>query len=152
MIEKNLKLEAERGLTDVCALFIKTIDNKNPAAVNECTPLHLAAKGGHLETVRLIVETGVDKYSLFNGKTPIDFASNFRSYDFYRLLCKDKTQLRDRILGDLQVCFSIYAIVFLFPFLLISISLSISYHDYLALVKVEEFTHLMCTRNQTLRV
>ena len=123
-----LHFAAERGLKDVCELIIERIDNKNPRAVNKCTPLHLAAKGGHLEIVRLIVETGVNKFSRFNGKTPFDsIGRQFRSYEFYRLLSKDKTQLRDRILSDLEVCFSIYGLVFFILFYLISISSRIAY-------------------------
>ena len=122
-----LHFAAERGLNDVCELIIESIDSKNPRAVDKCTPLHLAAKGGHLEIVRLIVETGVNKHRKWNGKTPFDLAGSFRSYDFYRLLCKDKTQLRDRILSDLRVCFSIYLLVFLLLFYLISISSRIAY-------------------------
>ena len=93
---------AERGLKDVCKLIIESIDNKNPAAVNGCTPLHLAAKGGHLEIVRLIVETGVDKNTLFNGQTPFDMASSFKSFTFYKLLSKDKFQLCGIIFKDLH--------------------------------------------------
>ena len=85
---------AEGGLTNVCRLVIENIDNKNPAALNGSTPLHLAAKKGHLGIVRLIVETGVDKNCLFNGQTPLDLVNetSFRSFTFYKLLSKDKFQ------------------------------------------------------------
>ena len=76
---------------------MENIDSKNPAALNGITPLHLAADEGHLEIVTLIVETGVDKNNLFRGMTPLDVAGLFRSYNFYKLLSNDKTQLYGRI-------------------------------------------------------
>ena len=115
---------AERGLKDVCKLIIDNIDNKNPAALNACTPLHLAAKEGHLEIVRLIAETGVDKFCLCNGNTPIDYANNFRSYEFYKLLSKDKAQLYGRVFKDLRIVFAIYLIGFFVLLYLIFISLT----------------------------
>ena len=139
-----LHFAAERGLNDVCELIIESIDSKNPAAVNECTPLHLAAEGGHLEIVRLIVETGVNKHSRFNGKTPFDLAGNFRSYDFYRLLSKDKTQLYDRILSDLWFCFFGYGILFSFLFYFISMSVKFAYWALgIPMGNVDEMTHTL---------
>ena len=113
---------AEKGLTDLCKLMIESVDNKNPASLNGCTPLHLAAEKGHLEIVRLIVDTGVDKNCLFkenrhcNGKTPLDLAEGtLISFAFYRLLCKDKTQLCARLSTDLMKlfasCFGIFFII-----------------------------------------
>jgi ankyrin repeat protein len=111
---------AEKGLTDVCKLIIEKVDNKNPAALNGCTPLHMAAKNGHLEIVRLIVETGVDKNSLykkyphFDGETPLDLAGGtLISYAFYKLLCKDETQLCDRIFNDIMCFFGCLFFMFI---------------------------------------
>ena len=108
-----LHYAAKRGLTNVCKLIIANIDNKNPAATNGCTPLHLAAKKGHLEIIRLIVETGVDKTTLFNGNTPLDSLNKFRSYNFYKLLCKDYFQLGCMIIQDFVIHFLTYLMVFL---------------------------------------
>jgi hypothetical protein len=108
---------AKKGLTDVCKLIIKNIDNKNPAALNGCTPLHLAAEEGHLEIIKLIVETGVDKKSLFIGKTPLDLAGPLRSYTFYKLLSKNRTQLCGSIFNSLMCLFGLYFLFFSFLFI-----------------------------------
>ena len=97
-----LHLAAKNGHLPVCELIIENVDDKNPAALNGCTLLHLAAKEGHLDIVRLIVETGVDKNTLFNGQTPFDMASSFKSFTFYKLLSKDKFQLCGIIFKDLH--------------------------------------------------
>ena len=126
-----LHFAAENGLTDVCKLIIENIDNKNPAALNGCTPLHLAAKEGHLEIVRQIVETGVDKNSLFYGKTPLDSAGPLRSYTFYKLLSKNKTQLCGSIFNSLMCLFWIYSLffVFLLVFLWVIVLIVFAYMD-----------------------
>ena len=75
--------------------------------------------------IRLIVETGVDKNSLYNGKTPLDVAGLFRSYTFYKSLSNDKTQLY----GSIFVClmyivvinFFICLSVFVFELILFSL-------------------------------
>ena len=89
----------ESGLTNVLQTHHWKYWQQNPAASNGCTPLQLAAKNGHLEIVKLIVETGVDKNSLFDGKTALDLvresnntASLFVSKNnspFYELLSKE---------------------------------------------------------------
>ena len=95
-----------KNIRNFCRLLIENIADKNPAALNGSTPLHLAAKKGHLEIVRLIVETGVDKNSLFNGKTPLDLVleTSFRSFTLYKLLSKHKFQLCGLIFEDLVTC------------------------------------------------
>ena len=98
-----LHYAAKRGHTNVCKVIIESVENKNPAASNGCTPLHLAAKQGHLEIIKLIVETGVDKTTLFNGNTPLDYLSKFRSYKYYKLLCKDYFQLGGMIIHDFVI-------------------------------------------------
>ena len=106
-----LHYAAERGFTNVCKLIIANIDNKNPASDDGCTPLHLAAKEGHLEIIRLIVETGVDKKCLWNGETPLQSLSTCRSYNYYKLLTNDKTQLCDKMYQDLLLYFVIYMVI-----------------------------------------
>ena len=95
-----------KNIRNFCRLLIENIADKNPAALNGSTPLHLAAKKGHVEIVRLIVETGVDKNSLFNGKTPLDLVleTSFRSFTLYKLLSKHKFQLCGLIFEDLWNC------------------------------------------------
>ena len=65
-----------------------------------------------MDIVRLIVETGVDKNTLFNGQTPLDMARSFKSnitlfkfFTFYKLLSKDKFQLCAIIFKDLDLDF-----------------------------------------------
>jgi hypothetical protein len=98
-----LHYAAKRGHTNVCKVIIESVENKNPSTSNGCTPLHLAAKQGHLEIIKLIVETGVDKTTLFNGNTPLDDLSKFRSYKYYKLLCKDYFQLGGMIIHDFVI-------------------------------------------------
>ena len=106
-----LHYAAERGFTNICKLIIANVDKKNPASHDGCTPLHLAAREGHLAIIRLIVETGVDKNSLWCGETPLQSLSNCRSYNFYKLLTNDKTQLCGKLFQDLMIYFVIYTVI-----------------------------------------
>jgi ankyrin repeat protein len=124
-----LHFAVERGLTNVCKLIIENVDNKNPAALNGCTPLHLAAKKGHLEIIRVIVETGVDKNTtLYNGVTPFGMARPFKSFTFYKLLCKDKFQFCGMICFDLLMCFAMFWMIFACLFLVVGLFLLIFCH------------------------
>ena len=124
-----LHFAAERGLANVCKLIIENIVDTNPAALNGCTPLHLAAKEGHLEIIRLIVETGVDKNTLYNGVTPLwSFARPFKSFTFYKLLCKDKFHLCGMILLDLLMCFVMCFVIFACLFTVVALILEIFCH------------------------
>ena len=124
-----LHFAAERGFANVCKLIIENVDNKNPAALNGCTPLHLAAKNGHLDIIRLIVETGVDKNTLYNGVTPLwHVARPFKSFTFYKLLCKDKFHLCGMILLDLLMCFVMCSIFFACLFVVVSLILTFFCH------------------------
>ena len=114
-----------KNIRNFCRLLIENIADKNPAALNGSTPLHLAAKKGHVEIVRLIVETGVDKNSLFNGKTPLDLVleTSFKSFTLYRLLSKDKFQLCGLIFEDLTtwLCAFFFLCACLFIVMMMSI-------------------------------
>ena len=46
---------AEQGREDICSLIIENSKEKNPAGVQGLTPLHEAARYGHLEVCRLII-------------------------------------------------------------------------------------------------
>ena len=79
------------------------LEDKNPAALNGCTPLHLATDHSHLEIVRIIVETGVDKNPLFEGKTPLDLVRPRSRYRFYKLLIDNNSQIWPRFIWDIAV-------------------------------------------------
>ena len=56
---------------------MEKVDNKNPAKNNGWTPLHFAARNGHLEACRAIMGKTVDKNPKANdGLTPKDVARN----------------------------------------------------------------------------
>ena len=123
---------AKRGHTNVCKLIIENIDNKNPAAPNGCTPLHLAAQEGHLEIVRLIVKTGVNKNCRFDGDTPLDVASNFKSFEFYKLLRKDKHHFSDIMIFVhlILTCLLIYWVLFICFIWLMSVFMAFYYLNF----------------------
>ena len=55
----------------------QSIENKNPVADDGNTALHCAAEGGHLELLGLFLNYGVDRRSMYNGKTPIHVAASY---------------------------------------------------------------------------
>ena len=52
----SLHLAAENGHFDVCKFIFKIVVVRNPIAFNGLTPLHSAAKGGHLSITKLLVD------------------------------------------------------------------------------------------------
>ena len=92
------------------------LEDKNPVALNGCTPLHLATKHGHLEIVRLIVETGVDKSPRFKGKTSLNLVRPRSSYRFYPLLIDNISQFWRQVGSDLAKIFG----PFLFSYLMLT--------------------------------
>ena len=60
---------------DVCKLILENVVSKNPVAFNGLTPLHSAAKGGHLDIIKLLIDNGVDRRPLFHGRTPLQEAA-----------------------------------------------------------------------------
>ena len=52
----SLHLAAENGHFDVCKFIFKSVVVRNPIAFNGLTPLHSAAKGGHLSINKLLVD------------------------------------------------------------------------------------------------
>ena len=70
------------GHFEVCKFILESIENKNPVADDGDTALHCAAEEGHLELLGLFLNYGVDRRSMYNGKTPIHVAASnghFRS-------------------------------------------------------------------------
>ena len=55
---------------------MEIVEEKNPANFWRQTPLHLAAKRGHLDVCRIILENVKDKNPVgLDGWTPLDFAA-----------------------------------------------------------------------------
>ena len=75
----------------------------------------MATKHGHLEIVRLIVETGVDKSPLFKGETPLDLVKPRSCYRFYKLLITNCSQFWYRFACDIAMTI----IFFIFHFMMI---------------------------------
>ena len=46
----------QKGHLNVCKLIIDNTKDKNPKSINGQTPLHLAARYGHVEICQLIIE------------------------------------------------------------------------------------------------
>ena len=51
--------------------------NKNPKDRGGCTPLHNAARNGHLTVCQLIIENVRDKDPKYFGWTPIQIATHY---------------------------------------------------------------------------
>jgi ankyrin repeat protein len=82
--ESPLMLAALRGYVDVCKLLIaKDADVNKPG----WTPLHYAATGGHISTMRLLLDNHayIDAASP-NGSTPLMMASMYGTLDAVKLL------------------------------------------------------------------
>jgi ankyrin repeat protein len=82
--ESPLMLAALKGYTDLCKkLIARDADVNKPG----WTPLHYAATGGHLETMRLLLDhhAYLDAASP-NGSTPLMMAAKYGSIDAVRLL------------------------------------------------------------------
>lgn len=82
--ESPLMLAAFRGYLDVCKLLIaRDADVNKPG----WTPLHYAATGGHIATMRLLLDNHayIDAASP-NGSTPLMMASMYGTLDAVKLL------------------------------------------------------------------
>lgn len=82
--ESPLMLAALRGYLDVCKLLIaRDADVNKPG----WTPLHYAATGGHIATMRLLLDNHayIDAASP-NGSTPLMMASMYGTLDAVKLL------------------------------------------------------------------
>ena len=69
---------ASQGREDICSLIIGNSKEKNPAGVRGLTPLHEAARYGHLEVCRLIISNLEVKQNpaANNGWTPLHVAAH----------------------------------------------------------------------------
>ena len=75
---------------DICQLILEKVNNKNPAIAVGCqsgwTPLHFAARHGHIDICRIIIANVDDKHPINDdGETPMDIADRFNYASIYRL-------------------------------------------------------------------
>jgi ankyrin repeat protein len=75
---------------------------KNPDNVNGWTPLHLAAKAGHLKVCQLIIDNVADKnpQNFNSGVTPLQLASKRKHFEIVELIQSklDETKLKDALI------------------------------------------------------
>ena len=70
-------------------LIGESTNNINPRDLNEVTPLHVAANGGHLQICRAIIEKLIDKNPKCNaGVTPLHRAAESGRVGIYQLIIK----------------------------------------------------------------
>ena len=60
----------------VCKVILESIEDQNPVSNTGCAPIHCAADGGHLEILRLFLDNGADRRSIYFGRTPIEIAAS----------------------------------------------------------------------------
>ena len=76
---------AERGLTEIVAILVKSMGDVNPEVY--INPLHAAVKGGHTTTVQVLLETGVDVDCVVRyGPPPLFIASKLGDTETVRIL------------------------------------------------------------------
>ena len=78
---------SRHGHLESASLLLKSSSNPNPQDSDGCTPLHSAAQNGHLQIVKVLLESGADLYVRnFLNKTAFDEASRSRKSEVARLL------------------------------------------------------------------
>ena len=72
-----MHLSAQNGHLEVTNFFLKTYNDKNPKSKSGITPLHNAAREGHVQVCKLILEFGLKEKnpSEVDGKTPLHWAA-----------------------------------------------------------------------------
>ena len=70
-----LHFAAKQGYLDVCTIIVDSVENKNPTT--DDGKIHGAAKGGHLDIIRLLIANGADRKQTYNGLTPIEIAASY---------------------------------------------------------------------------
>ena len=60
----------------VCKAILESIEDQNPVSNTGCAPIHCAADSGHLEILRLFLDNGADRRSIYFGRTPIEIAAS----------------------------------------------------------------------------
>ena len=83
-----LMIGSGKGHKEVVKLFIQHGDiNINYQAVAGITALHLASRYGHIDIVRILLESGADSRVVDSeGMSPHDFASRYSHHDIVELL------------------------------------------------------------------
>ena len=84
------------GLSDVCKIILESDAEKNPKDYGGMTPLHYAAKKGHTEVCKLILDN-LDPLNYAprngNGKTPLDYAKYYGHSKVVDLILSFKNQV-----------------------------------------------------------
>ena len=82
---------------EICSLIMEVLEDKNPVMSNGWTPLHSAAREGHLEICSLFMANLVDKNpGKKNGWTPLHSAAlqgNFEIAQIWTSVSKVKAKI-----------------------------------------------------------
>ena len=71
-------------------MIVDQVEDKNPAAYDGMTPLHIASQRGHVNVCRLLLDNSDDSSPVaLNGKTPLDIARQSNNKTIVRLLKKN---------------------------------------------------------------
>ena len=85
----------------MCKLIISNSNDKNPANSKGFTPLHFAARKGHLDICKLIMKhSGHKNPSAKNGITPLSLASTGNHLEVCMLIQKELKE--NRVVKPLQ--------------------------------------------------
>ena len=100
----------------VCKVILESIEDQNPVSNTGCAPIHCAADGGHLEILRLFLDNGADRRSIYFGRTPIEIAASnghFRSCLFLMSNLQDFVTFSKIIWNNNSIKHSIFTVIIL---------------------------------------
>ena len=76
---------------------LKILQKKNPEADRRLSPLHLAAKNGHLQIYQFIGEQALDKNPMMDEDiTPLHLAAQSGHFDVCKYICDNTINVRPR--------------------------------------------------------
>ena len=100
----------------VCKVILQSIEDQNPVSNTGCAPIHCAADGGHLEILRLFLDNGADRRSIYFGRTPIEIAASnghFRSCLFLMSNLQDFVSFSKIIWNNNSIKYSTFTVIVL---------------------------------------